>query len=272
MVRAPLSKQLGALGAKALVEGAELVTMANIPYACAKAWFVERDKGRALVVKSVASQIYYSAVEPASIFLFIALLGGVVMIAVTDGVLRPTGLAPKIPTLLAQTVVRELVPLVIAMVLVGRSGTAISTELGNMRVNYEIDGLEALGINIDYFLVLPRVVGLAVAAVTLTILSSTTALTGGYFVADAFGLVSPSLRLTDVLGAIEPPFVGYALVKAMLFGLTIASANCYHGLAVGRSVNEVPRANVRAAVQCYIFCFSLNAALSLCAFLRGDRL
>lgn len=267
-----LAKTMQSLGAWTMVQGSQVITIANLPYVALKAWYVEREKGRSIVVKSLASQIYYSAVEPVPIFLFIALLGGVVIMVVADGVLRPTGLAPKIPIILAQAVVREFVPLVIAMVLVGRSGTAISTELGNMRVNYEIDGLEAVGVNIDYFLVLPRIFGLSVAAVSLTIVCSVMALVGGYFVSDALGLISLSLRLFDILGAIAPEFVGYSLTKAILFGSTIASVNCFHGLAVGRSVNEVPRANVRAAVQCYIFCFSLNAILSLVAFLRGDRL
>lgn len=256
---------LGVLGRWTLTWLRDAVAIASLPYAAAKGAFIERGRGAELVVRSTASQIYFTAVEPLPILGSIAVLCGFSVIAISDALMRPNGLAPHVPVVVAQAIVREILPIVIALVLIGRSGTAIATELGYMRVNEEIDALDAAGVNIDYFLVLPRIVGVTISTLSLTIALSFAALFGGFMMGEALNLISVGLRFDAILEAVSLSTIAFAAVKGSAFGLVISTVNCFHGLAVGRSFTEIPRANVRGTVACYLACLALNAGLSVYA-------
>jgi phospholipid/cholesterol/gamma-HCH transport system permease protein len=221
------------------------------------------------VRRATLTQVYFTAVEPLSLFLVIGVVCGFFAIVLCDSLMRPNGLAPHIPMVVAQSVVRELVPLVIALIVIGRSGPAIATELGYMRVNDEIEALELSGINVDYFIVFPRILGVTLATVGLTVAMSAAAIVGGFLVGDTLGLVSTGLQFEQIVDAVTFPTLALALAKALLFGLVISAVNCFHGLSVGRTFTEIPRANVRGAVQCYVVCFCLDAAISVWALAGG---
>ena len=256
---------IGALGRWLLGLLGELFAIYMVPYAAAKGAWLERGRGGRLVVRSTATQIFYTAVEPLPIFLTIAVSLGFIVIAAADGLMRPNGLAPHVPTVVAQATVRELVPIVIAVILVGRSGTAISTELGYMRVNQEVEALEAAGVNVDYFLVLPRILGMTLSCVGLTVLMGGAALVGGFLTAQGLNQVAAGLRLAQILAALTPATVALALLKSLIFGLTIGAISSFHGMAVGRHFAEIPRANVRGSVRSFFGCFLLNAVISVYA-------
>ena len=264
-----MSDFLERLGRAAVLRVREAFAIAGLLYAVIKAAVLERPRGRDVVARATLTQVYFTAVEPLSLFLVIATVCGFFAIVLSDSLMRPNGLAPHIPTVVAQSVVRELVPLVIALIVIGRSGPAIATELGYMRVNQEVEALEVTGINVDYFLVLPRVVGVTAATVGLTIAMSAAALVGGYMLGEAMGLVSVGLQFQQIMEAVTFSTILFALLKAGLFGLVISVTNCFHGLSVDRSFTEIPRANVRGAVQCYVVCFFLDAAISVYALTEG---
>jgi phospholipid/cholesterol/gamma-HCH transport system permease protein len=258
---------LGRLGRAVLARGREVVQIGALLYAAVKGAVLEGRRGRRMVVSATATQVYFTAIEPLAIFLLVAVTSGFFAIVLSDSLMRPNGLAPHIPTVVAQAVVRELVPLVIALVVIGRSGPAIATELGYMRVNNEIEALDLAGANTDYLVVLPRIVGVTLATAALTIAMSAAALAGGFLLGTALDLVSVGLRFEQILQSISLLTIVLALAKALTFGLVISTVNCYHGLAVQHSFTEIPRANVRGAVQCYLGCFVLNAALSIYALM-----
>jgi phospholipid/cholesterol/gamma-HCH transport system permease protein len=256
---------LGRLGQAVLARAREVVHIGALLYAAIKGAFVEGRRGRRMVVSGAVTQVYFTAIEPLSIFLSVAVTCGFFAIVLSDSLMRPNGLAPHIPSVVAQAVVRELVPLVIALVVIGRSGPAIATELGYMRVNHEIDALDLAGANTDYLIVLPRIAGVTVATMALTVAMSAAALVGGFLLGSALDLVSVGLRFEQILQSITLPTIFLALAKALAFGIVISTVNCYHGLEVRYAFTEIPRANVRGAVQCYMFCFLLNAAISIYA-------
>jgi phospholipid/cholesterol/gamma-HCH transport system permease protein len=257
------------IGARALAGFTTLLEISALPYAAAKAAFVERGKSRSLVVRDATAQLYYTGVQPFGLFLTLGVMCGVVVFAIAGRVLAATAFASFVPEVVARAVVFEIVPLVVALVLVGRSGTAISTELGYMRVNREVEALEAAGINLEYFLVLPRMVGVTLAAVCLTLLTSIGGLVGGWFSCRVLRLVGSELTLAGVLGAIPLELLAYAMLKSALSGVAIAAVNCHFGLTVGSSAREIPVANVRGAVRCYVVCFLVNTLISLLVLLRG---
>lgn len=256
------------LGKATLDNLREAVQISLLPYAALKGAYLEQGRGQRVVVSTAASQVYYTAVEPLPIFLMIATTLGFFSIVACDYLMRPNGLAPHVPNVVAQAVVREVSPIIIALILVGRSGTAIATELGYMRVNEEIDALAVAGINIDYFLVLPRIVGVTVASVGLTVVTAAAALVGGFLLGEGLSLLSAGLQFEQILRSMSLETIGLAVTKALVFGLIISTVNCFHGLSVGRSFTEIPRANVRGAVQCYLAVFFLNSVISVYAILQ----
>jgi phospholipid/cholesterol/gamma-HCH transport system permease protein len=258
---------LRTFGRRARQMGQTAADISNLPFAAAKGYVLEGTRGKRLVRRAIADQIYFTAVQPLWLYFAISTLLGFVVLAAADGLLRPLGLAQWISALSARLVVCELVPIVFALVLTGRSGVAIATELGAMRVNQETAALDVLGINIDYFLVLPRLIGVTVAAIALTAVAPV-GLATGWMIGRLFGAISASLGLLGLLEALDPLLLLESLAKSAALGLTLAAINCYHGLQVGRSPTEIPKANVRGSVQAYLACFFIAASGSLISVMR----
>jgi phospholipid/cholesterol/gamma-HCH transport system permease protein len=258
---------IGRLGLRTEEKTQQLVGMLRLGYSSVKAFALERPRGRRLVLRTVANQIYFTAVEPLPFFALTALIFGFVIIVEADQVLPRYGLSSYVSSLIVTALIREISPLVVAMILIGRSGPAIATELGYMRLNQEVDALDLAGVNIDYFLVLPRVIGVTIATIAVLVAFCAVALVGGFVVGEIVQLISLSLLFRSVIEAITLPMIVYAVLKATMFGVTIAVANCYHGLAVEQSFTEVPKANVRGVQHSLTICFLANALISVYAIL-----
>jgi phospholipid/cholesterol/gamma-HCH transport system permease protein len=163
-------------------------------------------------------------------------------------------------TVMVTVVVRELGPLLTALIVLSRTGTANVIELGTARALGEVDALEALGIDPIHYLVVPRVVGMALGIFSLTVYLIIGALLSGYLWAflqdvplrpgDYFAQLAGSLRTLD--------FVTLAL-KTMFFGAIIAVVTCYHGLAQPLRLEEVSAATIRAVAQSVVLCVLLDA-------------
>jgi len=157
-------------------------------------------------------------------------------------------------------VVRELGPLIAALLVLARVGTANVVELGTARALGEVDALESLAIDPIHYFVVPRVVGMAVGIFSLTIYLILGAIASGYLWAflqdvpllpgDYFRQLARALTVMD--------FVLLAL-KTCLFGFIIAIVTCYHGLAQPLRLEEVSYATVRAVAQSVIACVALDA-------------
>jgi len=167
-------------------------------------------------------------------------------------------------TVMVTVVVRELGPLVTALLVLARIGTAIVIELGTARALGEIEALEALGIDPIHYLVMPRVIALAVSISALTVYLILLALVSGYVFAfiqdvplrpgDYFSQLAASLRLED--------FALLAL-KTSAFGIVIAITTCYQGLAHQLRLDDVAAATTSAVVNSVIICVLLDGLFIL---------
>lgn len=160
-------------------------------------------------------------------------------------------------------IVREVVPLLIAFLLIGRSGTAITIDVANMKLNDELSALEVMAIPVAEFVLFPRVVGVVLASVFLQFYAQIAALVGGYWGAALVDLRMPSYPAWDLVAGIDPADVFVSTVKVLLFGLVIALTAVQHGLHVGRSRREIPIVTSRAVVRSLLLCFVLNTVVSL---------
>lgn len=255
------------LGARTIERASAYLGLGVLAYAAVKGALVERGRGLRMVVRTIAMQVYFTAVEPLFIFVFTGVIFGFVVIVISDRLLPEYGLGHHIPNLVCTALVREVGPLVIAMVLIGRSGTAIATELGYMKVNREIEALSAMGVNLDYFIVLPRLVGVCAATTMLTVVFAASGLVGGFVLGELLDLISVTLLFRELVAAVTLEAIAIAFLKATFFGATIALSNCYHGLRVEGSFTQIPKANVQGVVQSLLVCFVVNAVVSVYSFL-----
>ncbi|MCK6489814.1 MAG: ABC transporter permease [Planctomycetes bacterium] len=206
--------------------------------------------GRRVAGDVLARQVYFTGVEAVPFVLLLAGLTATALVAQVQ--VQASGLGTGLGPLIVTLLLRELGPLLTALVVIGRSGTAIATELANMRVAGEIDGLAYAGVDPFRYLVVPRLAGMAVAMVCLTLVWVAAAVVAGFALARLW------------LGTAAPPWGAYAeslalaldltdplvlLAKTLIPGLVVAAIACREGLACDEAVTGVPRAASRAVVR-----------------------
>lgn len=215
-----------------------------------------------------ARQVLFTGVESV---LFVALLGvlaGVAVVAQTYRWLDQVGLSQQTGSLLVVVVARELGPLFVNFVVLVRSGSAMASELGVMQVSGEVRVLEAQGVDPLLYLVVPRVLAMVVATVSLTAVFNTVAFASGY----GFGVWSgvtverPGSFLDSVFQSIAAADALSILAKTIVPAWLSGVICCTEGLGAGTSLTEVPLATKRALSRSVAVIFLSIAAVSLLTY------
>jgi phospholipid/cholesterol/gamma-HCH transport system permease protein len=215
---------------------------------------------RRMIHPMIFQQISRSGLRLLPMFLFLATALGLVIIGQTVSWLTRVGAINYLGSIMVVVVVRELGPLIAALLVLSRIGAANVIELGTARAMGEVEALEALGIDTVHYFVVPRVLGMAVGIFALTVYMILGALLSGYlwaFLQDVPLRPGEYFRqLAEALTGLD--FVLLAL-KTLLFGFIISIVTCYHGLAQPLRLEEVSFATVRAVAQSVIACVVLDA-------------
>jgi phospholipid/cholesterol/gamma-HCH transport system permease protein len=216
-----------------------------------------------------ARQVLAIGIEPLWFVSGMAVLVGISVVVQLTFWADQAGQSQLVGPLLVTVVARELGPVLINLVVIVRSGSAMITELGVLKINGEIPKLEAEGIDPFSFLVLPRILGMAVSTFCLTIVFILVAFASGYAFAAWTGKGSRDLFLfTDTLSrAIQPKDVFNVVAKSTLPALFAGASCCIGGLSVGRSVSGIPPATQRALTRSVAGLFVISAAVSLLTYL-----
>jgi phospholipid/cholesterol/gamma-HCH transport system permease protein len=217
---------------------------------------VARDVIRPLVLFQIAR----SGMRLLPMVSFIAVALGFVVIGQTVSVLTRVGADNFLGTVMVTVVVRELGPMLTALIVLARTGTATVVELGTARAMGEVEALEVLGIDPMHYFVFPRLIGMAVGIFALTVYLIIGAVVSGYIWAFLQGVpLTPDDYFGQLAGAlVSMDFVLLAL-KTLGFGIIIAITTCYYGLAQPLSIDQVSNVTVRAVGQSIIFCGLLDA-------------
>lgn len=239
-----------------------VLDMAALFVAAMKELFSKGQSGGKLVFDVILRQILFTGVEGMRVITVIALLlGGAVIIEAFTQLPRVGG-DSIIGSILIVVVVRELGPILTAFLVIGRSGTAISTEIGYMMVNHEVQALEMMGINPIRFIVLPRLLGVAAAIFCLSFYFNLVSLFGGYFFARLIVDYPFARFLEDVSYALSFWDVAVSGIKCLLFGFIVALICCYRGFSVRVSFTEIPQVTTRAVVLSIYACFIVNLIIT----------
>jgi phospholipid/cholesterol/gamma-HCH transport system permease protein len=193
-------------------------------------------------------------------FFFVAVALGFLVIGQTVSTLARFGAINYIGTVMVVVVVRELGPLLAAMLVLARVGTAHVIELGTARATGEVEALETLGIDPVHYLIVPRVIGMALGIFSLTVYLIIGALASGYLFAFLQDVpLTPGDYFKQIVESLD--WLDFALLalKTIVFGFFIAIVTCYHGLAQPLRLDDVSRVAVRAVTQGVVVCVMIDA-------------
>lgn len=216
----------------------------------------------------LARQILFSGVDSLWFTMRISAAVGVIVIVQGELWLGAIGQSEQLGTLLLRVVVRELAPLLVNLIVIVRSGTAISAELANMRLAGEIDVLDSQGIDPMPYLVVPRVLALSVSAFGLSLVFIVVSFVSGYVMCALLGVATGTIEtfLDNVINATTWSDVGFFLPKTLLTGLLIGVMCANEGLNIRGAVTEVPQIVGRSAIRSLTVVFVIAAMLSLIVY------
>ncbi|MFH1090640.1 MAG: MlaE family lipid ABC transporter permease subunit [Pseudomonadota bacterium] len=209
-----------------------------------------------------------SGVNALPIVLLISFLVGLIMSFQAAIPMRMFGAEIFVANLIALSMVRELGPLMTAIVLAGRSASAFAAELGTMKVNEEINALTTMGLDPVRFLVVPRVLAAVVITPMLTVFADLVGVVGGLVVLLSLGF-TPVSYINQVLTSINHvDFLG-GLVKSFVFGILIAGIGCLRGLQTGTGASAVGDSTTQAVVSSIIMIVVTDGLFAVVFFYLG---
>jgi len=216
-----------------------------------------------------ARQILAVGVEPLGFVCAVAVFVGISVVVQLAFWTGKAGQSQLLGPLLVAVVARELGPILTNSVVIVRSSSAMATELGVLKVNGDVRALEARGEDPFLHLVIPRVLGVAVSTLCLTIVFILVALASGYLFGAWLGTGSRDVRffINTVLNALRPQDAVSILVKSLLPALFTSASCCIGGLGVGGPVTDIPHATQRALTRSVAGLFVISAAVSLLTYL-----
>ncbi len=174
--------------------------------------------------------------------------------------------SPFIPQSLIGYATRESMLLefsstVVALILAGKVGSNIASEIGTMRITEQIDALEVMGVNSASYLILPKIVSTVLFFPFLTIMSMLIGVFGGYMVCIMIGDVTPETFIEGIQLDFKPFYVTYSLIKAAVFAFVITSVSAFYGYYAKGNSLEVARSSTKAVVISSVMILICNLIL-----------
>ncbi|MCR4318578.1 MAG: ABC transporter permease [Planctomycetes bacterium] len=230
---------VGGLGKKLISFLMLTVRVMEFVYISLRSPLSERTKGKKLVLKIIQHQVLFTAVHAFSLIGIMGLMFGSIIVVGTLQVLEQYIAFDKLATLIRYVTMRELGPLVVSLIVVARSGTAVVTELGTMRANRETNVLEAMAINLNYFVVFPRLIGMMISMVCLVAYFEFIAMTGGFAIAKFIG-VGEAFSVFDIITSVSVADITVSFFKSAVAGVIISGVCCYFGINAPPDFRFVP--------------------------------
>jgi len=239
-------------------------TLFALFYLSIKVVWTDRDLGQRDFMSQVLLQIYFTGVQAAGPIISLAIVvGAFSFVSGMGGIGGALSGADNLGRMITVVVLREIAPLLTGGVVIVRSVTAIASELGGMRVQREIEAIEAMGISPIRHLVTPRIFGGVLSLFGLNILFSAIALIGGFLIAQLVGSIPAGLFIKSVFSAVHPIDIVGLSIKIFVGGIGLFVIACYHGMSVGKSSTDVPIAVSRASLNAFVFFVFLNGGVSI---------
>ncbi|HSF20350.1 MAG TPA: ABC transporter permease [Vicinamibacteria bacterium] len=191
------------------------------------------------------------------------LFTGMVLTVQSSATLDAFGARPYVGRMVSLSMIRELGPVLTALMVSGRVGSGMAAELGSMVVTQQIDALRSLGTDPIRKLVVPRMIAGVVMVPTLTVLSNAVGMVGGYLVATLTLRLATSLYWHSALDAIRLQDLFMGLAKPFVFGYIIATVGCYQGLTTTGGTRGVGESTTQSVVVASVLILATDYFLNL---------
>lgn len=237
-------------------------------YLSIRAAMVDQAQGARTIFGVISAQIYFTGWQAVPIITVMALAAGGVTILQSQANLSLLGGTEMIGNLLVVIITREVGPLITALIVIARSGTAVASEVGNMRANREIEALESMGVNPLSFIVFPRLIGGVISVICLAFYFNVVALMGGFVITKLLQDMPFNFYVDSLSRAIAMDDFYIFLLKNSFSGMIIFVVSCYQGLTVKRSSHEVPQVTTVAVVNSVIYVTVFNLGVTALFYLN----
>src|SRR5215472_14069099 len=233
--------------------------------------FVAPLRGRPLRLQQAVTQAMQVGVRALPILSLITFFIGLILALQSAYELRRLGALNYVANAVAISMTRELGPLITAIVVIGRSGSAFAAEIGTMKVSEEIDALETMAIHPIDFLVTPKFLAMMIMLPCLTIWANSMGILGG----SLFGVTQAGFffgrYIRASLDALFLRDIVTGLVKSVTFGMAITAVGCHEGLSTGAGAEQVGRSTTRAVVVSIFLVILVDLVFTTLFFFMSAR-
>lgn len=188
---------------------------------------------------------------------------GIVLAIQGAGQFEKLGATDMVANLVSFSVLREIGPLITAVIVIGRSGSAITAELGTMKVAEEIEALNVMGIDPVKYLVVPRLLAMIIMMPVLTVLGEGTGLFSGWLISVTSLHLDPIFYVHNSVDAVEQKDLFTGLLKALVFGSVVGTIGCYYGIQVEGGAEGVGKATTQSVVMSLTSMLAMDAVLTI---------
>ena len=198
--------------------------------------------------RDLSGHLFHIGATALPITALVGFLIGVVLAYLISQQLKQFGADAFIVNILGISLIRELGPVLAAILIAGRSGSAITAQIGVMRVTEELDAMRVMGIARGFRLVMPRALALAVVMPLISVWTTVAALLGGMLAANAAMGITPAFFVTALPGAVDIANLTLATGKSVVFGVLIALVGCHFGLRVKPNTESLGQGTTSSVV------------------------
>ncbi len=226
-------------------------------------------RGKGLRVRATIHQFVEFGAHSLPVVGLICFLIGAIMAMQSAYQLAAFGMTQLVADLVGVAAMRELAPLMAAIIVTGRSGSAITAEIGTMKVADELDALEVMGINATKFLVVPKVLGMTLALPCVTILAVLIMILGGYTLSVTLLGLDSAMYLERTAMALAPLDFATGMTKSVFFALTISLVGVYRGFQVEGGAEGVGKMTTSSVVTSIFLIIVVDLIFTWLFFSQG---
>ncbi len=222
-------------------------------------------------MRSIKMQMFSFGVELFPTLFVVATLFGTVVIVEAMTVMSKVGFSDSFGNLMVIVIIRELSPILTAFFIAGRSGSALTTYIGSMQINHEVDALSTMGINPVRYLVMPALFGGILAMFAMNLFFSFSAIFSGFFVIKGVDFfvenwmpvqLSLSYLGNAIISSMSFMDIVMIIVKPVVFAVLIVLNASYQAFSIKRDIREVPQATSRSVIYSFLYVVIADVLLS----------
>ncbi len=224
--------------------------------------FARPEKHRLYYIQTIREMEFLGVNSVGIVAIISFFMGAVITIQTaynTENPLFPTyliGLAAR------DSILLEFSSTIVALILAGKVGSSIASEIGTMRVTEQIDALEIMGVNSAGYLILPKILAMIIIAPFLSMMSMIIGIVGGWIAGVSVGVITTPDYVYGIQYAFIPYYIAYSLIKSVVFAFIITSVSAYHGYYTSGGALEVGRSSTLAVVHSSVVILLFNLILT----------